>query len=272
MGSNTDEYLGRFLAEDVRSGDATSGLLPQVDIRAQVVAREEGVVAGVGFARRLFELGGASASVVREDGSGVGPGDVVLVVSGSPYAVLSSERTALNLLSRMSGIATRTRTLMGLIGDCGVQLLATRKTAPGLRYFDKRAVEIGGGLPHRMALDDMILLKDNHLAAGAVLEEIIPKAKGTRLVVEVEVESVADAVTAARCGADIIMLDNLEPEGVIETIRELKSRGLRDGVKIEASGGIDESNIAEYAMSGVDMISSGSLTASVRGIDFGLDI
>ena len=265
------DTLRGFLAEDIGDGDVTSSLLPAADMHAKVISREQAILAGINFAQKIFEIGGASAHTTYSDGSAVEPGKTVLEVSGTAYSILSSERTALNLLSRMSGIATRTHTLVGMIKGYGVSLLATRKTAPGLRYFDKLAVEIGGGLPHRMALYDMILIKDNHLAAGITLEDAILKAKETDYTVEVEVENTRDAITAARCKADIVMLDNFEPGQITKTLRKLETCGPRDQVKIEASGRINRSNVIEYAATGVDMISSGSLTNDVQGVDYSLE-
>ena len=272
MRFNPRRELARFLAEDIGSGDATSRLLPRRRIDARIVAREPGIVAGAAFAKQLFEMKGSTAVVAAGDGTEIDSGDTVLDVSGTALSVLSCERTALNLLSRMSGIATLTRDLAGRISGSGAEIFATRKTAPGLRYFDKVAVEIGGGRAHRMALDDMVMIKDNHIAAGYPLEELVSRAKGTGLTVEVEVESRQDAILAAGCGADIIMLDNFSPEEIAGTLEALGRRGLRDGVRIEASGGITPENIERYARTGVDMVSLGALTSSVRGIDFSLEV
>ena len=272
MSYNPRGDLERFLAEDIGSGDITSDLLSPGAMSARIVAKEAGVLAGIGFAAQIFEIGGASASATWGDGDAVRPDDVVLEVAGTARAVLSSERTALNLLSRMSGIATQTRALAERIRGSGAEIFATRKTAPGLRYFDKIAVEIGGGRRHRMALDEMVMIKDNHLAAGAVLEEVIPRAKRRHHRVEVEVESTADAITAAECGANIIMLDNFTPEQVAAALKALEDGGLRGRVKVEASGRINEENVALYARTGVDMISSGAITSSVRGMDFSLEV
>ena len=171
----------------------------------------------------------------------------------------------------MSGIATQTDSLARMLPR-GTKLFATRKTAPGLRVFDKEAVKIGGGEKHRMALDEMIMLKDNHLAVGPSIEELLKHAKKRRRRVEIEVGSKRDAITAARGGASIIMLDNFTPRQIIDTIRKLERLELRNTVKLEASGGITEKNIKHYAKTGVDMISVGSITNSVRGIDLSLEI
>lgn len=272
MRANPEADLERFLAEDIGCGDITSELLAGRNVSARIVSRELGIVAGAEFAKRIFEMRGSSACIVVGDGCAVGLGSTILEVAGPAPAVLSCERTALNLLSRMSSIATQTHDLVKLVGSTGVEIMATRKTAPGLRYFDKLAVKIGGGLEHRRALDEAILIKDNHIASGGPLEEIVSRAKATGRKVEVEVESAEDALAAAVSGADVIMLDNFSPEGAAEAVHTLEKRGLRNLVKIEASGGIDARNVALYAKAGVDMISVGALTNSVRGMDVSMEV
>ncbi len=272
MSFDVKSQLRRFLAEDVGRGDVTSALLSEKPVRARVVSREAAVVAGARFAKMLFELGGCRARILAGDGSRVRRGGTIMAVSGNAGDVLACERTALNLLARMSGIATQTRFLAGKIPGKRAKLYATRKTAPGLRYFDKAAVEIGGGHRHRMRLDEMVLIKDNHIAAEGSLEALIGKARKRRRRFEVEVENAADAVLAARGGAAVVMLDNFTPAQVKSTVRTLSRMGLRDGVTLEASGGIDSGNIAEFGRAGVDIISVGSITSSVRAIDVSLEI
>ena len=265
--------LRRFLAEDIGAGDVTGALLPAgAAARALVVSRQAGVAAGVAFAREIFAMGGCRVSVRTGDGERMGPGQTVMEVAGNARRMLARERTALNLLSRMSGIATQTDALAAKLPH-GTELLSTRKTAPGLRAFDKEAVRIGGGGRHRSGLDEAVMLKDNHLAVGPPVGELIRRARGRgHRRVEVEAETAGDAVAAARGGAAIIMLDNFTPGGISRTIRELDRLGLRARVKLEASGGITERNIGRYAATGVDMISVGSITHSVRGIDMSLEV
>ncbi len=174
----------------------------------------------------------------------------------------------------MSGIATQTSNLVKKIKavTSKTKLYATRKTAPGLRYFDKEAVKIGGGEKHRMALDEMIMLKDNHLLISGSLSRIISKARKKYKTIEVEVENQEDALLAALSGATIIMLDNFNPKEISKTISNLKKAKLRNRVLLEASGGINEKNIQAFAKSGVDMISVGQITNSVIGIDLSLEI
>lgn len=271
---NVKRQLAGFLREDMASGDITSSLLGSKKIRAKIVARQDGIVAGVGFARDIFAAKGCRARIIKKDGTRVRRGQIVLEVSGQARTVLSCERTALNLLSRMSGIATATNALVKKIKSISskVDLYSTRKTAPGLRYFDKEAVFIGGGKKHRVTLSDMIMIKDNHIAAEGSLVSIVKKAKKRSKVFEVEVETRQEAIVAASMGAPIIMLDNFAPSEIRKTILSLKKLGLRDRVVLEASGGITAKNISEFARSGVDMISAGHITNSVKAIDFSLEV
>ena len=171
----------------------------------------------------------------------------------------------------MSGIATQTNYLVKKIPS-KTKLYATRKTAPGLRYFDKEAVEIGGGKKHRLRLDEMVMIKDNHIAVSDSLESLIKKAKKKHKKFEVEVENISDAVFAAKSNAAIIMLDNFTPSQIKKAITVLKKEKLRNKVLLEASGGISEKNISNYGKTGVDIISIGSITNSVKGIDMSLEI
>ena len=264
--------LLRFLAEDIGKGDISSALLPHKKINAKIISRETGIAAGVNFAKEIFTLKGCRVQILKKDGSIVKPNQVIMKISGTAQSILSCERTALNLLSRMSGIATQTNHLVKKIPRGKTKLYATRKTAPGLRFFDKEAVKIGGAEKHRMTLDEMVMLKDNHLAVGGSLEKLIKKAKSKHKKIEVEVENQRDALTAARQGATIIMLDNFTPNQITKTISGLSKAGLRNKVKLEASGGINEKNIKKYAKTGVDIISVGAITTSVKGIDLSLEV
>ena len=179
MGTNIKKELLRFISEDVQSGDITSVLLPKNKIKAKIISRENGILAGVKFAGDIFRLKGCSVKIIKKDGVKVKPNQIILQVSGNARAVLSCERTALNLLSRMSGIATQTNLLASKIRKINkkTNLYSTRKTAPGLRFFDKEAVKIGGGHKHRMSLNDMVMIKDNHLLVSNSMEDIIKKAE-----------------------------------------------------------------------------------------------
>jgi len=274
LGISPKKELLRFLSEDVQHGDITSSLLPNQKIKAKIISRQKGIVAGLSFARDVFKLKGCIVSLLTKDGSKLKPNQTILQVTGDVKSILSCERTVLNLLSRMSGIATQTNYLVSQIKKYSkkTKLYSTRKTVPGFRHFDKEAVMIGGGHKHRMALDDMVMIKDNHLTLCNSVEDIIKKARKKYKQVEVEVENQRDSILAAKCGATIIMLDNFSPVQIKKTITALQKKKLRDKVKLEASGGINSKNIAAYAKTGVDIISIGSITNSVTGLDLSLEV
>jgi nicotinate-nucleotide pyrophosphorylase (carboxylating) len=266
--------LARFLAEDIGKGDITSNLLPKKKITARIISRQDGIIAGVNYTKEIFSSKGCQVRITKKDGNKIKPNQTVIEISGSAQSILSCERTALNLLSRMSGIATKTKKLVEKIKAVNprVKLYATRKTAPGLRFFDKEAVKIGGGEKHRMTLYDMVMIKDNHLAVEGSIPRIILKARRKYKKIEIEVESQEEALLAASAGANIIMLDNFRPQEIISTINKLRKTNLRKQLKLEASGGINEQNIGNYAKTGVDIISVGEITNSVSGIDFSLEV
>ena len=274
MQPSAKKQLERFLAEDIKSGDITSKLLQKKKITAHIISRENGIVAGVSYAREIFVSKNCKVTIYRRDGQSVTPNQKIMTISGDTYVVLSRERTALNLMSRMSGIATQTNAYVKKIRSANpkVGLYSTRKTAPGLRIFDKDAVEIGGGHKHRMSLDQMVMIKDNHIAASDSFLGLIRRAKQKHRKIEVEVENLNDAIVAANEGVEIIMLDNMSPPMIKKVISELKRLNLRNKVRIEASGGINHSNVVQYARSGVDMISIGRLTSSVVGLDLSLEV
>ncbi len=268
---NSKKQLLQFLAEDIGKGDITSILLPKKKISVRIISRENAIVAGVTHAKEIFKLKGCNAKILKKDGSIIKPNQTIMTITGNAGKILACERTALNLLSRMSGIATQTNQLVKKIPK-KTKLYATRKTAPGLRYFDKEAVEIGGGKKHRLRLDEMVMIKDNHIAVDDSLISIIKKAKKKYKKFEVEVDNTLDAILAAKEGVTIIMLDNFSPSQIKSTINVLKNQKLRNKVMLEASGGINSKNISKYGKTGVDIISVGSITNSVRGIDLSLEI
>ena len=274
MGTNIKKELLRFISEDIQSGDVTSVLLPKNKIKAEIISRENGILAGVKFAGDIFRLKGCSVKIIKKDGAKVKPNQIILQVSGNARIILSCERTALNLISRMSGIATHTNLLVSKIRKINkkTKLYSTRKTAPGLRFFDNEAVEIGGGHKHRMSLNEMVMIKDNHLLVSKSMKDIIKNARKRHKNVEVEVENQRDAILAANSGATIVMLDNFSPEQIKKTITALQKKKLRNKVKLEASGGINSKNIGAFAKTGVDMISVGSITNSVKGLDLSLEV
>jgi len=274
LGTNIKKELLRFISEDIQGGDITSVLLPKKKIKAKIISRQEGVLAGVKFAGDIFRLKGCNVKIIKKDGAKLKSNQIILQISGNAGTVLSCERTALNLLSRMSGIATQTNFLVSKIRKINTKtkLYSTRKTAPGLRFFDKEAIMIGGGHKHRMSLNDMVMIKDNHLLVTNSMEGIIKSARKRHKHVEVEVENQRDAILAASSGATIVMLDNFSPVQIKKTITALQKKKLRNKVKLEASGGINSKNITAYAKTGVDMISVGSITNSVKGLDLSLEV
>ncbi|MDD2778834.1 MAG: carboxylating nicotinate-nucleotide diphosphorylase [Candidatus Methanomethylophilaceae archaeon] len=268
------ELIAAFLAEDVRTGDITTELTtPDSRGRATIHCEENAVVAGLRYAGMVFELMGVDYELIAEDGSRVEEGQEVMRLEGPLRGIMSCERTALNIIMRMSGIATATA---AVLESCRarnpkIRIAGTRKTTPGFRYFEKAAIAMGGGEPHRFALDDMMLIKDNHIkAAGGVAEAMEASLDAPySMKVEIEVDTVEDAMTAAKMGADIIMVDNRTPE---ETARFRDAiKAINEDIIVEASGGITAENAPEYSSS-ADMISMGSLTHSVRAVQFSLDI
>jgi nicotinate-nucleotide pyrophosphorylase (carboxylating) len=271
---NTKRELVRFLSEDIGKGDVTSSILSDKRITAKIICRQAGIVAGAKYAKEIFSMQGCTVKIIKKDGSQIKQNQTVLEILGSARTILRCERTALNLLSRMSGIATLTDELVRKIKSTNpkIDLYSTRKTAPGLRFFDKKAVEIGGGKKHRMALDSMIMIKDNHIVAEDSLFKLVQKAKKKSKIFEVEVETQAEAILCATLGVPIIMLDNFTTQKIRTTVTTLKKLGLRNKVRLEASGGINSHNIKEFARTGVDMISVGYITNSTKAIDFSLEV
>lgn len=273
---NVREILANFLQEDVGAGDITSDNIIPADLeaKAEIVCKSRfALVCGLEEASMLFDICGCKSEILVKDGSKVVRGTVVMNVSGYARAILKAERTVINIIMRMSGIATETRRMVDLAKD--VTILATRKTAPGLRYFDKKAVVLGGGATHRMRLDDMVLIKDNHLVLVSDLGKCIRLAKkkvGSSIKVECEARTKEEALAAVAAEADVVMLDNFTPKQAQQTIRQIRRMGLRNKVKIELSGGINQNNIRHYSRTKPDFISLGYITHSSKAIDFSLEI
>lgn len=268
-----------WVKEDIPYWDyTTKTLIPEdVEAVAEVKAGEECIVAYVEEVASVLEKLGLKVNFMRRSGEKVAAGEVILEVKGKASKILEVERTILNVLGRASGVATETWKYVEKAKKINprVRIAATRKTTPGLRSLEKKAVLVGGGDTHRLSLSDTILIKDNHLKLIGSIEEAVEKAKRLSSFtkkVEVEVENVEDALKAARAGADIIMLDNMMPDQVREVIGKLEAEGLREKVIIEVSGGINEENISEYAKLDVDVISIGRITRNARIVDFNLDI
>ncbi|AAB89414.1 nicotinate-nucleotide pyrophosphorylase (nadC) [Archaeoglobus fulgidus DSM 4304] len=253
-------------------GDVTA--IPTKDVEAVIVSKGEGVLAGVGVVKILFDLAEIVVMESKKDGEPIKPGDVVMRLRGKSDSILATERLAINILMRMSGIATATAKMVERARRVNpkVVVAATRKTTPGFRIFEKMAVEIGGGDAHRFSLSDCLMLKDNHIAVAGSLERAMKVKRSFTKKLEVEVGSVGDAIKAAEFGADIIMLDNFTPEMVAEAVEELRRRGLREKVIIEVSGSVTPENVAEFAAMDVDVISSGYITHSAPALDFSLRV
>lgn len=274
----TEKLVG-FVKEDVGQGDVTTEyIVPEGLIaKARVIAKEEGIMAGIEDVQTLLKEFGIEVKPLLKDGSKVKPGALIMELEGDARTILSVERSILNILSRMSGIATMTRSLIEKVRATGykVKIACTRKTAPGLLYFDKKAVMIGGGDTHRLHLDDMVLIKDNHVRIAGSLEEAVRRAKEEASFskkIEVEVSTPEDAIKAAKLGVDIIMLDNMGPSQVKESLRKLRKEGVREKVLVEVSGRISEENILDYAKLGPDIISLGAITESPKSLDMSLEI
>ena len=262
------------LAEDLgRAGDVTSQACVPADARLRAVfaSRKSGVVAGLACARlAILELDPtADFKAVQEDGAQVGPGGKLAWVDANARALLGAERVALNLLGRLSGIASLTRAYVDLVEGTGARIVDTRKTTPGLRALEKYAVRCGGGVNHRFGLDDAILIKDNHIAACGSVAEAVRRAKaaaGHLMKVEVEIDSLAQLEDALKHQPDVLMLDNFSLDDLAEAVRRTAGRA-----QLEASGGVSLETVRGIAETGVDVISVGALTHSASVLDIGLD-
>jgi len=274
-----EEKIRKFLEEDLGQGDITTLLtVPSGTIvEAEIVAKESGVIAGIEEVFTLLESFGFQVRVLVSDGSRVEGKAAVLKIVGDARTLLSIERTLLNLLTRMSGIATATSRLIEKIRRAGykTRIACTRKVAPGLLYFDKRAVMLGGGDTHRLHLDDLIIVKDNHLMVVGDVGEAVKRVRAAvsfSKKIEIEVSTDNEALEAAKAGADIVMLDNFSPQQIKNTMVLLDREGLRSKVLIEASGGINEQNVLEFAATGVDILSLGEITDSAKALDMSLEV
>jgi nicotinate-nucleotide pyrophosphorylase (carboxylating) len=274
------ESLIRFLREDIGQGDLTSEYVVDKELKSSsfIICKSElAVVAGLEEAQIIFDMCKCDSKVLVKDGDVVKNGCKVMTIKGRTRSILKAERTALNLIMRMSGIATDTKKFVDIVRTVSkdIRITGTRKTAPGLRFFDKKSIELGGGYAHRNTLDEMILIKDNHLAVTNSIREAISMASqkaGKNIMIECEVSDTKSSVEAIKSGADIIMLDNFSPQQAQETISYLKKSGLRKKISVEISGGVNFSNIKEYAYALPDMISVGSLTHSSKSVDFSMEM
>jgi nicotinate-nucleotide pyrophosphorylase (carboxylating) len=277
--STIERDVRRFLAEDVGTGDVTTSRVVPASARAHaaMVAREHCVVAGLRIAEAVFRVtdDGMTVRACVDEGAAVASGTVLLGLEGAAGPMLTAERVALNLVQRLSGIATITRQYADAIAGTGASVSDTRKTTPGLRLFEKYAVHVGGGRNHRMGLYDAILIKDNHIAiAGGVAAAVAAarNASAQPMPVQVEVETAAQLEEALNLGVEAVLLDNMSPASVADAVRLVRAHPLGVECWIEASGGITLATIRAYAEAGVDTISVGALTHSAPSVDVALDM
>ncbi len=267
------ELIDQGLKEDIGTGDLSTGILPK-DLTgvAKLYAKQKGVVAGLWLVEQVFQRVNPLIQVQRflKDGDEVNVGGVVLELTGPLSSILQGERTALNFLQHLSGIATATKRAVDQVAGLPVSIVDTRKTLPGWRTLQKYAVRVGGGRNHRFGLYDAVMLKDNHLAAMGGLTEAVQRVKaqvGHMTKIEVECETIDQVKEAITCGVDVIMLDNMGLDEMREAVLYIEKRAI-----VEASGGMGEERLREVAETGVDLISIGALTHSVLALDFSLDL
>ena len=278
-GYNEDlvEKINAWLREDVGSGDITTmTTIPQGhESKGIIHAKEAGVIAGMPAAEMVFQIVDAELVFTphAKDGDRVEKGDILAVVEGSTHSILTGERLALNLLQRLSGIATRTRSFVDALEGLPARLVDTRKTTPGHRMLEKYAVRVGGGANHRFGLFDAVMIKDNHIKGAGGIQQAVSRARlgiPHTMKIEVETESLEQVEEALTAGADIIMLDNMEPAIMAEAVRRIKARSPH--VVTEASGNVTLQTVRQMASSGVDVISVGRLTYSFQSLDISLDL
>lgn len=267
-----DRIIQMSLEEDVPFGDITTNSIVPADRRVsgRFIAKDDGVLCGIDIAQRTFELVGGDFEMVKyfKDGDSIKKGDVIAEISGNARTILTGERTALNLMQRASGIATATAKAVKAVAGTKAHIADTRKTMPGLRLLDKYAVRVGGGVNHRFNLSDGVLIKDNHIAAAGSIKNAVEAARRHcphTLKIEVEVENFVQLYEALEAKADIIMLDNMSNEDMAKAVQIIGGRAI-----VEASGNMGEKDLSEVAKTGVDLISIGSLTHSVKSLDISL--
>jgi len=273
-----DAIINTALEEDTGQGDVTSEALIPTDLtgKAKLLVKEKGVLAGIEIAKRVFQYIDplVQVDILIKDGTAIKPGDIAATIDGSVISILEAERTALNFLQRLSGIASLTAEYVAKIKGTGAKIYDTRKTTPGLRLLEKYAVRMGGGNNHRLNLGEAVLIKDNHIASlramGMSLADILAKARKNApagITIEIEVNSVKEAAEAMKGGADIIMLDNMSINEMKQAVETIAGKA-----KLEASGGITLKNVRQAAMTGVDIISIGALTHSYKALDISLEM
>lgn len=269
-----DKQIQDWLAEDIGSGDITTlALVPAAaKTNAIIHAKDSGILAGIDIARRVFELLDKDIQFDAKlaDGAALTNGSIIAEIKGNAQAILTGERLALNLLQHLSGVATSTHKLAAIAAPFGAKLADTRKTTPGMRLLDKYAVKAGGGANHRLGLYDAMLIKDNHIQVAGGITEALNRAHdyaSHMTKIEIEVESLAGVKEALAGKADVIMLDNMSIADMTEAVKIINKQAV-----VEASGGISEATLADVAKTGVDVISIGALTHSVKALDISMDI
>ncbi|GIP24814.1 carboxylating nicotinate-nucleotide diphosphorylase [Paenibacillus sp. J22TS3] len=271
------ESIRGWLKEDVGSGDVTTSVTIPFghESKGIIHAKTDGVIAGIPVAQLVFEVVDPTLVFTArvQDGEAVAKGTVLIEVEGSTHSILTGERLALNLLQRLSGIATRTRTYVDALEGHAVRLVDTRKTTPGHRMLEKYAVRMGGGANHRFGLYDAVMIKDNHIKGAGGITQAVNRARANiphTMTIEVETENMDQVEEALACGADIIMLDNMHPELMKQAVQRIKS--VSPHVTVEASGNVSLDTLQGIAESGVDVISVGRLTYSFESMDISLDL
>ena len=274
-----EQKLIRFIQEDIEYGDITSDLVPNIPVQAEIIVKQDCLLCGVKFAEILLKCFDIEFQSFFKDGENVKNGDTVTQLKGMSRDILVLERTILNLLMRLSGIASYTQRLVKKVtkSNQNISIASTRKTTPGLRYFEKYAVKLGGGDPHRWNLSDTILIKENHLKLfqGDKIERMLVKAKEQSSFtkkIDIEVENLTELRTVLKFSPDIIMLDDFSLEDVFKAIKIVQKDQRKQHPLIEVSGGISEENIEQYLIPGINIISVGVLTHTVKPIDFALKI
>ncbi len=270
-----DRIIEYMLDEDKGFGDITSEAVVEegLEVNAYIISKDEGILAGIDVVRELFEEFGVKVTFWLKDGCEISKKDVIMSVKGDARTILLLERTVLNLSMRMSGVASAANHYVNLVKDYDVRIAGTRKTSPAISKFDKYALKVGGADTHRFSLDDMVLIKDNHIAVCKSPLDALLKAKANTSFskkIEIEVETLSDAIECVENKADIVMLDNMTGPEVKNVIDELEKLNIRQNSLIEVSGGITEDNILDYVEYGVDIISIGALTHSSRSLNFSL--
>ena len=274
-----ESKLLQFLQEDLEFGDITSEITPDNLVYANLVAKEQGLVCGLEFSRILTEAVGLEVELFKTDGEKVNQNEKILTIKGSGKMILMVERTILNIIMRLSGISTQTKRLVDKISNANlsIKIASTRKTTPGFRYFEKYAVKVGGGDTHRWSLSDQILIKENHIAMfkGELINEVLTKYQKLSSFskkIDIEVETLEEFQLVLDLHPDIIMLDNFTPDKIQEAISLMNDHISGKKPLIEISGGISPENLEKFLIKGVDIISMGALTHSVRSLDFSLKI